>query len=448
MDNTLSLNNSDINSMSKDPNIVQDRFRTKNAKQKNKNLIYAKDDLNIGKTKMQSIVTPNQRIINEYKSFVNVYPELLPQTHIFKTISTIYKNTILNNKLIPSKSDYENYNNYKENDKSKFLNKFFSNTESLNSYLQDEQNSGEFETILYSYPNTNFFMFLTKELWYSNLRIFKNNGNLNIQELKYQVFKDVSRTTKITINNLVLNQSEFTPFIQNKMFYKGTDYLNLKIMNLVDREKIPIDLNTLNLIDILLIQQIVQQTSDSILSNLAKKNIFQGGEAGEDDKVLEYEIVLTSSQKYIQFHNKTSLITMTDIPKSGKFESWFKINLESLQYSFKFIISLPPELTEGQVTQGELTQDNQILQRYTNNIKNKAINLKNNIIDYAKNNPASVASSVGAISVLGSGVGTLLLAGILGGKTKKRFHKRFKQRKTYKNKKNIYKKKTKKHKKL
>lgn len=433
MDNSLSLKNSDNKNFSSEQTMKQNRFRGIQSKvrqkRKQENIIYSKDELDIEKPK-KKIETPNQQTINEYKSFVKIYPELLPQTHVFKTISTIYKNTILNNPKMPTQSDYTKYKEYKENDKNNFLNKFFSNTDSLNSYLQQEPNSETFETVLYSYPNTNFFLFLTKELWYSDIKIFKSNGDLDIKQLKYQIFKDIFRTTKITINNTVLNRTEFIPFVNDKKFYEGTDYINLKIMNLIDIENIPIDLNIINLIDILLIQQIVQQTTDSVLNSLATKGIFQGGEAGEEGKILEYNIVLNKHEKYIQFHNKTSLLTMSMNPTYGSFESWFKINLNDLQYSFRFNIILPPEQTQEERTEEEQTQQvtQSPLQKYTNNISN----IGKNVIDYAKNHPDSVAAGIGATSVLGSGIGALLL-GVLGGKSQKRLNK-IRNKKTHKNK--------------
>lgn len=442
MDNSLSLKNSDNKNFSSEQTMKQNRFRGIQAKtkQKNKqeNKIYSKDELDIEKPKKKFIETPNQKTINEYKSFIKIYPELLPQTHVFKTISTIYKNTILNNPRIPTQTDYIKYKEYKENDKTSFLNKFFSNTESLNTYLQEEPNSEIFETVLYSYPDTNFFLFLTKELWYSDIKIFKSNGDLDMKQLKYQIFKDVFRTTKITINNTVLNRSEFIPFINDKKFYEGTDYINLKMMNLIDMENIPIDLNIINLIDILLIQQIVQQTTDSVLNTLARKGIFQGGEAGEGGKILEYNIVLKKNEKYIQFHNKTSLLTMSINPTYGSFKSWFKIDLNDLQYSFKFYINLPPEQTKEETQQVIQSP----LQKYSNNISN----IGKNAIDYAKSQPESVAVGIGASSVLGSGIGALLLAGVLGGKSKKyvksknkntRKNKNHKLTKNYKLRKNI-----------
>ena len=55
-------------------------------------------------------------------------------------------------------------------------------------------------------------------------------------------------------------------------------------------------------------------------------------------------------------------------------------------------------------------------------LKTYASDIGKGAIDYAKNNPENVAVGVGTAAVLGTGVGALFLAGILGGKAKSRKH--------------------------
>ena len=122
-----------------------------------------------------------------------------------------------------------------------------------------------------------------------------------------------------------------------------------------------------------------------------------------------------------------------------------KFNIKDLSYSIEIHINkfdnpipapkntapfLPPRTTLGNVTQpqneslqNESLQNeslNQPLQKST--LKTYASDIGKGAIDYAKNNPENVAVGVGTAAVLGTGVGALFLAGILGGKAKSRKH--------------------------
>ena len=76
----------------------------------------------------------------------------------------------------------------------------------------------------------------------------------------------------------------------------------------------------------------------------------------------------------------------------------------------------------------EQEQTNNDLQSETTIQKFK--NVGKGAIDFAKENPETVATGVGAAAVLGSTAGMLFLAGILGGKSKKRLRNKRQNRKT------------------
>jgi hypothetical protein len=113
-----------------------------------------------------------------------------------------------------------------------------------------------------------------------------------------------------------------------------------------------------------------------------------------------------------------------------------KFNIKDLSYSIEIHINkfdnpipapkntapfLPPRTTIGNVKQQQNEpQQNEPLQKST--LKTYASDIGKGAIDYAKNNPENVAVGVGTAAVLGTGVGALFLAGILGGKVKTRKH--------------------------
>ena len=133
-----------------------------------------------------------------------------------------------------------------------------------------------------------------------------------------------------------------------------------------------------------------------------------------------------------------------------------KFNIKDLSYSIEIHINkfdnpipapkntapfLPPRTTLGNVKQPQNEpQQNEPLQNeplqneplqneplqneplQKSTLKTYASDIGKGAIDYAKNNPENVAVGVGTAAVLGTGVGALFLAGILGGKVKTRKH--------------------------
>ena len=371
-------------------------------------------------------LTPNEQIINQYIEYTKQNPNLLPSTPVFGIIDDIYKN-----ELIPIIN--KDPKNGKEEDKHTFLKQFFSNTEDLMKDLEEETITKPIDITLKSYTESKLYYFITKLLWYGSERGIFKDGKLNIDQVKYQVFKDIHRISEIRINDVILN-SGTSPVIQpfTSDYYAGTDYFNLYLMNLIDKAGLPIDSNIINLIDIFCIQYIIGQCDAAVLYNIVKKGILQGGPG---ERFLKYNIVLNTQDQYIICHNKTPLVIMDMEPRLGKYESVLKIDLQNLEYSFKVFIDPPPPELLTSSTRQMIESEDSTSQTQTQKITNKMANMGKGAIDYAKTNPGTVASVAGTSLVVGAAAATVLAMGLLGGKTKKYLYKKYPKRKTIRKKK-------------
>jgi hypothetical protein len=378
-------------------------------------------------------LTPNQITINEYKKFIEDNPTLLPKTTVFNEIDNIYKKEILDNPNF-NNQDPEVAREAKNNDRDKAMYSFFSNADKIDTYFKQEIITEPLDIILKNNPDSNLYVFSTKVLWYSLSSCFKH-GELDISVIKDKTGNDLHRSDTI-VNGQELEREIYSAKLDN---YERTDYLNLTLMDFIDKAKLTISLNTINLIDILRIQNLIQVPIDSVITFLSSKGINLGGFSGVKSKMLKYKLILNSDEQYIECNFNSPFINIDEngeIIVDGMFRCWFKANLLDLSYSFKVFIN-PPKQSQPILKQSLQPQESQLekseqsesaIQEYTNKISN----LGKGAINYAKDNPATVATGVGAAAILGSTAGMLVLAGVLGGKTKKRsrLHKKLKNKKT------------------
>jgi hypothetical protein len=346
----------------------------------------------------QMILTENKEACEKYNQFVNETPTKLPPTEIIQDI---------NKKFIQLKQDINEgggIENYKKNE----LYNLFNVSDIMRNKLNDITNYVINDT-LNKNANSNLHNFLTKVIFYTFAKsdVFKDNM-LDITKIKTQLGKDLHRIKKIRINGVDIPKQELLKFADVGEYDKEVDFYNLLIMNSIDKQNIPINLNTINIIDICSIQQIIQFVSDLFLSELINKGILQQG----GDILLN--IVLTKENQYIEFGIISNLLDRENPEKSwGKFDCVLKMNLFDLSYSVKLII-----------TNNTLQENQQLKSEPITRVKNEIVNISKNVADFTKENPGSVAAGVGVTTVLASGVGTLLAIGLLGGKTKKRLYKK------------------------
>jgi hypothetical protein len=202
----------------------------------------------------------------------------------------------------------------------------------------------------------------------------------------------------------------------------------------MNTKKMPISLDIINIIDLCCIQQNIQFVSDMIIGPLGRNGIMQRGGNKNID------IIVNLKEQYIVSSIESTLLDLNseyhEPPTWGNMNGQLKFNIKDLSYSIEIHINkfdtpipapkntapfLPPRTTIGNVPQPQNEPlQNEPLQKPT--LKTYASDIGKGAIDYAKNNPENVAVGVGTAAVLGTGVGALFLAGILGGKAKSRKH--------------------------
>ena len=377
-------------------------------------------------------LTPNQKIINEYTKYVKKNPELLPETECFDIIYKIIK-TI--EKEDPTERD---------EDKKNSLQALYKLPTSITRKMKDLLDNSIDTTILTNKSNINIYDYLARGLYY-NIRTTVEDtvtnkdkttktvkrDNLNISIIKHQLGADLNRLGNIQINTRIITPNEIlqnssketkdnpeTEITGQPTDYEKVDYFNTVLMETLDKESIPISLNLINLIDLCSIQQVIQFTVDMITEQLYNYSISQQG----GNKSLK--IVLTKKEQYIELSIESYLRntsseyldkypkaqSLADTPLWGTLNCVLKINLQNLSYSNKIKFTI--------------TEQSIIIFVF-----DKSRVAVENSFDYAKENPRT-AASVGAPIVLGSAVGALFLAGVLGGKTNKHSYKKYKNRKS------------------
>jgi hypothetical protein len=267
----------------------------------------------------------------------------------------------------------------------------------------------------------NLYDFFTKALFFSSVTYFINETEtIDIASVITQLGKDLHRMS-ISINDEIINKDEFMELIMNeetgneerkaKEGSVNVEYFNKKLKNVAEMSGINEDkiTNIISTIDVCSIQQIISVVSDMICNYLAPYSIIQK----DSKKGVTVAIIINPMGQYVETSIISPLIVMS--PTSvvpfinwGTFTGTLKMDIENLTYSFHLIIE------KDKISPTEQANNTQKI------IEQQVSNMGIGAINYVKENPTQVATGVGTASILGSSVGALLLAGVLGGKTKKR----------------------------
>ena len=356
------------------------------------------------------ILEKNQLMIKEYEKFVSQNEEIFPleKDNIFSKIQENYNTKIIKNNEI--ELDKETYNNNKEYDRQTFLEKMFTNSETLNNVFNQFKNTTDPIKITFDQTSeSNIYDLLTKILWYNN---FFKNDQLDISMIKYQLGKDAHRATTF------FNDKEFDKKTLSNIAdeYKRADNFNLILMNLINDDNVDILIDTIYLIDLLRIQQVIGVLNDAVTHKMVKLNFTIGGQG-----TLIYTVILNSKEKYMKCEYSGKIISFIDPEiEGGSFKSCFNINITDLSYSFDVSITFP-NIKPEQEEQGQQIED-----------ETDEPDIGNGVINYVEDNSKKIA--VGSAVATGATIGTLFLTGILGGNTKKRLHNKYKNTKRNKNK--------------
>lgn len=391
---------------------------------------YSGDETNVANIKKimndepyKDVVGYNQLQINNYKTFVKTNPSLLPVTPVFEEINKIY----------PFISKNKDNRDEIEKEKSTAMFTLFDTSPEVGRYLQNP--TGTIDFTLYNNTEKNLYYFLTQVLYFQKRDIF-NTGIFDISKLKSQLGHDLHRAGVIKINNIVVPNKELLNFAGKDQYDQEVDYFNSTLMNSMNTKKMPISLDIINIIDLCCIQQNIQFVSDMFTGSLAKNGIMQRGGNKNID------IIVNLKEQYIVLRIESTLLDLFNTeydepPTWGNMNGKLKFNIKDLSYSIEIHINkfdnpipapkntapfLPPRATIGNVNKPQIEH---LIKTYASDIGKGAI-------DYAKNNPENVAVGVGTAAVLGTGVGALFLAGILGGKVKTRNHMFKRKTKKYK----------------
>ena len=424
----------------------------------------------------------NQLICEEYKQLINNSPLTMENTDVINNINIISENKLKS--WINDGLTEEQEKELRDKEKHKVLENYFDVPPNLLDILENintlsnkiRQEEVVYEDIVFEETELkgtkNLIDFLMNEMYFqaSNLFNFNLKTNLdptinpkpnttsilNTKRLKYQIGKDIIRIGKpININGIDVLLTDIAKF---KTEYIRCDFYNQILMDIMDKYDLIIDKNIITIIDICLIQQLISLLSDTIVRTIVTLELIQNSKKRE----YSYTIVLTEEEKYIIVSLKQYFISLKNlnlypdfntIPDSGELVTTLKINLNNINYNLSYdsnnindssnyslFVSFningdnipltdPSKLIEEQNNRRFQQNNEEDINNINNNSNNSRYmqnirNVGSNAVEYAKENPGSVAAAAGVSSVLAAGVGTILALGLLGGKTKKRLRKK------------------------
>jgi hypothetical protein len=400
--------------------------------QRNKIIKIPEDSISINTTETLPDLNPNNKVVmDNYDSYIREHPDLLPMSEVFEKINELWP--ILNTAGNDPTLTHNEKQQRKDDEKDKSINILFQQNDALNAFFENPLSSPLDNITLTNNPSIDLYYFFTKVLYYTSLTSF-NNGSINISSIKDQLGRDIPRA-RFVVNGDELSREQYLDISQDR---DRTDMFNRKLIISANEQKTLIDQNIINIIDICCIQQLISFLGDSILDKLAGYGISQKGGAKTtrifiNSEKKEVDFFITSSLKNINYI-PDDVTDISQLPVWGEFICTFKMDISNLSYSLK--VSITKELSSSQVPDDNIPQST--IQKYKNqmyNIGTRTINYAKDktapAINYIKENPSKVATGVGTTAI-GATVGTLLATGLfaLGGKTKKRLHKKRKNRKT------------------
>jgi hypothetical protein len=391
-------------------------------KNKNKNKNTRKKDFKSLSNETQ-IKLQNNALITEYNYYTNIDKKWLPTTSILEYMKREYK------------PFYEELEKILADGKELSLDDFFI----IPNELSLPQTKCSFETNLKQNPTMSFDKFISIPSWQLNRQktiLFNDSTPIDDMKasIKDQVSRDITRIRRIEINNKIYYDSKnfntynkFNFIIEQentskKSIDENTDLYNKKIMNLMNDQGIPINFNSLNIIDILSQQNILNLLQMNIELFILKK--IAPEYAISYKFRFFYQFFLTKEEQYmlINVNSKFLLNKQGDIiiTPCGNYSASLRVDLKNKSYSLEnFILNYdiincgteePINSNNLQSTDnnsGNVSQPSSEVSSI-NKYKNKAYNLINN-------NKGTIAAGVATSGLVS--VGALYLAGILGGKS-------------------------------
>ena len=286
--------------------------------------------------------------------------------------------------------------------------------ESINVKLSQNPNMSLYKLISYSLFSKSFNYFDSKP---------NNIGQLNMESFKYQVGKDLSRVD-VNVNSIPLPKG-IKVVLQNYTTdnYKTTDNFNLYIMSIMKSNGIPINLNTIIILDAILCQDIFNTVSDLIIGFIADK--IKPEIVGDTKVNKSVNIILTKKEQYIIFHyNCEILISYQGIldPEftCGNYSFILKLDIKNNTYLLELklnynvnncIPSNPIQFTTfNNFINGNGNQNDE------ESSENKLTMYKQDAYKFIDNNKPEIIAGLATTGL--ASVGALFLSGILGGKRK------------------------------
>jgi len=367
----------------------------------------------MNKTKKRDISASirNKSVIDNYNKFIIQHPKSLPKTEIITNMNNTYQGHIDDKKQNIEKSKLTDFFNIPDNLKTKL----YSNSDalSLNITLNNNQNMNLDNLICYltfNFPN-----------------IFKD-GLVNMEEFKYQVGKDYHRIN-VSINNKPLPE-EICPTngIDTSQYSKIVDNLNKYMMEIMVQNNIPVKMNTIIKINALLMQTVFNIVVNLFVSILLNKQIII------KNGIKNINIILKQSAQYMVFYYKAPLINIDTLCECGTFS--FNLKTNFLTNSFLMDVKLSYDITKclDNLDSSETTNDLYSSSKMDNSSKMDKINeYSKAAYNFANNNQPQIAAAITTTGL--ATVGTILFAGLLGGKTlskRKNKRKRKKSKRTKK----------------
>ena len=354
----------------------------------------------------KNITIRNQAIINSYINQTKNKPNMLPTTEIIDYIKNNYNSFL--------KEKEQNLNAGK--DEIELGNIFF-----IPPGLNSPEKIVNINTNFKQNPKMSLDKLLAYSLWFKSQDWFQNdNGivNFNMEYLKYQIGKDINRTT-INING--------NPFskVDSENYYKTTDNFNVFIMKTISNNQVLIKQNTILKLDILMCQNLYNFISQTI--SLFIMNKISPEYATETQAKKDIQIFLNNNEQYVIFNFESKLIIsykqeLNPEITCGSYSFSLKVDLKNDTFSLnKFILNYN---VDECIPKQNLANASGVL-KGESYLKKGA--------NFIGNNKASIAAGIATSGVIS--VGALYLAGILGGKKSRKYKSRKYKSRKYKSRK-------------